>query len=1023
MCLECEKGEKSGDSPVNKKKKVSDSKSDDDDYVESSTISRFHFHTNAEYSYLITVPDKMKSTFCQIVAKAFGIEKRRSLKFKSLKDAKEYFFRRYYYAKDRINFFDFTLPPCLVKDDDTESEDEDDINCELTFEDIVSVIENKPIMSGIVDFVLHALNYYSHHEIGSRDVPNFIFGPTDALDKIIPSSTNFEKIHQFFNKSTSTTSSKEPYDLSKDIKEWYYASDKGFVTRVLDKYHARNFIINNFSTIQEQENGDYVYYTVHFDESSKNPVDSKVVSYDFNDSNGVNLDHSRAWICKYFGLYLKDMNSTQKFNDKDFSGHDIKLMLTNPEIIDDEGPTSSIIPGKLSSISSDFYSKENSGILCLYKSISHLSGTSSLNQMGKTNESRQKFFETMRLSILSIIANTYEMLNNHQYEKFQNHLEMKHGFVENKFDLEKWKNIHQLCNLQIYDVDLENDIDANHYYKEKSHLDVKKDIASLVSKSNPKKRKKQTRVRNNEGATTPKKLSNIERMNREDTDLFLLANNWPFRYNPIFDTSEKTLVLAPKKGIKEDDTFPAHHLMKPSEATDDILRLLSQRYMPFGASDNEAMLLERKICILMKSYFMKIYSTFDISQFSNQTTPQYNPVASFILEESLVFQDGSDCAIIHILATEFGFENTYQLRSLLYATFSQEHLKDKTVVFVYQFGRYLFNPSKEDEELPDMLDYKTHADLFRDMGFIYRDVREVKKEILKDSKTMIGTAKDIVEYCKDKWYKNQLKRLIYDNTNVHTCMSNRFKFKYKYENEDFQVFSHMFGWQVATHKDENRIKHKRYAIDNPGEEIFFYGSGRREGSQGINPNAEYDFSVPIEKKFQQNTYTVDDMCVWLNTALVIDRMSKFDSNEMINLFNEHPKKSHFSMMSIKKHSNDTLSIKEGIETLQQKLNKNIGYNLLKVPRTNRNGYIDQFLNDTSSGKFIAQLRFEGKENFHLVGIDCDAKLIFDCYEQYALKLTRNNMSCCAGYDGAKIAKIPFCFELQSNNKKRKSRNS
>ena len=439
----------------------------------------------------------MKSTFCQIVAKAFGIETKCSLKFNTLKDAKEYFFRRFYYAKDRINFFDFTLPPCLVTDDDTESEDEDDINCELTFEDVVSVVENKPIMSGIVNFVLHALNYYSHNEIGSQDVPNFIFGPTDSLDKIIPLSTNFENIHQFFNKSTSNKSSKEPYDLSKDMKEWYYASDKGFVTCVLDKYHARNFIINNFSTIQEQANGDYVYYTVNFDESSKNPVDSKVVSYDFNDSNGINVEQSRAWICKYFGLYLKDMNSTQKFNDKDFSGHDIKLMLTNPEIIDEECPTSSIIPGKQTSISGDFHSKENSGILCLYKSISHLSGTSSLNQMGKTNESRQKFYETMRLSILSIIANTYEMLNNHQYEKFQNHLEMKHGFVENKFDLEKWKNIHQLCNLQIYDVDLENDIDANHYYKEKSHLDVKKDIASLVSKSNPKKRKKQTRVRIN----------------------------------------------------------------------------------------------------------------------------------------------------------------------------------------------------------------------------------------------------------------------------------------------------------------------------------------------------------------------------------------------------------------------------------------------------------------------------------------------------------------------------------------------
>ena len=103
------------------------------------------------------------------------------------------------------------------------------------------------------------------------------------------------------------------------------------------------------------------------------------------------------------------------------------------------------------------------------------------------------------------------------------------------------------------------------------------------------------------------------------------------------------------------------------------------------------------------------------------------------------------------------------------------------------------------------------------------------------------------------------------------------------------------------------------------------------------------------------------------------------------------------------------------------LGKEIGYNLHRVPRSNKNGYVEQFLHDTTSGKFIAQLKFTTGENHHIVGIDCDKRVIFDSMEDYAMTLTKSNLDACSGSKGSKLAKIPFCFELKPSGKQFKKK--
>lgn len=881
-------------------------------------------------------------------------------------------------------------------------------------DDIMSLTRDKPLSTGVINFVIACLNYYSHKEVGDVDIPSYIFGDSCCLDKILPSKINFPVIQNFFKTSVSRIGEKDIKALSKSLKKWFYSSDKGFITRVLDKYQSKNFLIDNFVTIQELPNKDFALYIVDINEKSLNPQDSKVSSYDFNQSSTLFVDNTRVWLAKFFGLYFKDLNSNLKFNDDDFSGNDIKIELTNP-LCQDDDPEVSILNATKVTIAKTFQDPNNSGIYCIAKCVSLLSGKSLQKEMGKTSEEHQRFCTKIRLYILSLIARIYDLLNSEEYDPLTQHLYMVHGDYNNQRDLEKWQLIHNLCKREIYKFDLKQNTNANTIFENKSKSQVLKDYKKFEP-TKARKRKRNDENTQNKVTNCPTDLSESQKAKRMKLFQFILASQWPARYNPIFDISAKMVILTTDRDKFPSDVFDDSLKMKPTDVANEVSTIIGNRYALSDENEKETIKCYEKIEKLMKKVWVKTYCCFDMTKPDGESAEQYNIVAAFILEESLVFQDGKDCAVIHVLATEFGYEKAYQLKHLLYGVFSQDHLLDKTVIFAYQFGHWAMQHDENVEKTKGFVQLFTFADMFQDMGFEYRDIPDIKNDIARGSKTMIGTAQNIRDYCKRKYFKK--KGLYWDNSNILTCLSNNAKVKYRYHNNKFEVYSHMFGWHTSTKRENTRMTFKKYAVENPDHEVYFFGSGTREPTHGINPNGDYDFSHPVLKKFQQSNYEIDSLCVWLNTALVIHSISETDGDKMITLFEEYSKKSHFKMMAIKRHQNETLALQMGIETLQQKLNRDIGYDLCKVSRTNKNGYLSQLINDTTSGQFIAQLKFDDGENFHLVGIDCDKQLIFDCYEKYALKLTKNNFDCCSGYGGGKIAKIPFCFELKQRQRKK-----
>ena len=93
------------------------------------------------------------------------------------------------------------------------------------------------------------------------------------------------------------------------------------------------------------------------------------------------------------------------------------------------------------------------------------------------------------------------------------------------------------------------------------------------------------------------------------------------------------------------------------------------------------------------------------------------------------------------------------------------------------------------------------------------------------------------------------------------------------------------------------------------------------------------------------------------------------------------------------------------------------YQLKKVKKNPRSVcFIDQLLDKSMTGKYIVKLLLEDDTHDHVIGIDCDNKLIYDCMEDYALPLTKQSIDVCGGKRLAPVIKIPNCYEFISGFK-------
>ena len=329
------------------------------------------------------------------------------------------------------------------------------------------------------------------------------------------------------------------------------------------------------------------------------------------------------------------------------------------------------------------------------------------------------------------------------------------------------------------------------------------------------------------------------------------------------------------------------------------------------------------------------------------------------------------------------------------------------------------NDDTTQKDIVDISEIYTHVDLYREMDFVKQDCLEIKNDIPKDSLTLIGENKRILKWCESKT-KIISGRTILNKYKICKLTNDR-KVKYRYNNGEYQVYSHAYGWDKAKNSDFKKLSYerKKYAEEHNLQEFVYKGFGTRDEMRNKSL-ADFVYEYPIEDKYYQQTYSTENNCVWLSTAILVKSIDQKDGDWMIDLFLKDKVK--FEWMNIKTQkknkANVNISLKYASESLQEKLQRDVGYALKSVQKPVNGCYKEWLINTNIHGKYVVMLKMGDGEYSHVVGVDCDKNLIYDCMEKYALELNSDNFDFCGGKEDVKVKCIPICFELVDNGKKR-----
>ena len=330
------------------------------------------------------------------------------------------------------------------------------------------------------------------------------------------------------------------------------------------------------------------------------------------------------------------------------------------------------------------------------------------------------------------------------------------------------------------------------------------------------------------------------------------------------------------------------------------------------------------------------------------------------------------------------------------------------------------DPNKQNNEKKiDISKIYSVLDLFQDMGFVKQDCPEIENDIPVKSKTLIGENEMIRKWCESK-AEIIAGRTTQNKYKICQLHGNK-RLKYRFVDNSYEVYTHAFGWNKASDHDFKNLSYQRkeYAKSNSGAEFVYRGFGARN-TIANKDLATFDYDMPIPKCFKQQSYSTENNCVWLSTALVVNAIDINDGKYMIDLFVKNKQK--FEWMSIKRNKQNLhqqkISLMYATETLSEKLQRDIGYNLKSVSKPENRCYKDYLINNKNGGKFIVMLKLTDGQYSHVVGVDCDMGKIYDCMEDYALDLNASNFDFCGGTEGVKIDTIPVCFQLMDNMKKR-----
>ena len=823
------------------------------------------------------------------------------------------------------------------------------------------------------------------------------------------------------------------------MREWYLVlKTKSYVGRILEFYNQRKQSIGCFNTVVNISKRHWIFIKVNIPKPSTDDSSSEisvpVISIDNYDSSDYVEDVKRLRMCfsKFFGLYYKKICLGKKLTNHDFDGHDIIYDMKQghePTKIATRETDSSMLSHAVQEPQFKQPDDYNCGVIALYHCISASRSDTEyekrMNMYCNKNGSLLKDdLENKRVQICGILGETWSWLYGEMIEKYREHLilnlDHKTNSVPNNDDIQRWT----VC-LQLFEdghreykygdpestankIFQSNQSTSNMFAICVKDTTTESDDSSLNVFEDPSKNNDNSKKRKR------KKSKSKKQNDKPPDDLSSYLNTWCIRTimsrkNTVRDVSNSRVLL---NADEVDNIDMATNIsMSPYELGEHIQKFFMDSYFSPGVFD-ETVDEMNEFSTYVKEVMSRYITLFimDVIPDENDGCKIYEVVAAIILEPEVKLGiDYINHALIHMFGIRSGYERESHPKILLYYLATHCVLLDAPVIFMHQCKgrRHLVrNTANRKGDIA-----VTPETIFREMSFSYKKNESLDYLIEPEnpnactSKYMFGRGEMMKITC-EKHLKKQIQYRIckLPGTNFVGCKKDKAGV--------YWFYTHAFKWMQATTEQLGYITKaaSTFCEANVDESFCLTGGGYRPRNDAENLTSE-DKKELLRDEFQVlNNERFSNCCAWLSAALLINVENEDIATHMLKLMDNDF--TDYEWMCLTKDPHQKFKVTGGNLLIQRLQKKPIKYDLRRVAYLGKNKtYLDIMLDKETKGQYICQLKTSVGTSRHVVGIDCNKKVIFDCCERYALKLSLKNLHYCCGENFAKLDKIVYCYQL------------
>ena len=151
---------------------------------------------------------------------------------------------------------------------------------------------------------------------------------------------------------------------------------------------------------------------------------------------------------------------------------------------------------------------------------------------------------------------------------------------------------------------------------------------------------------------------------------------------------------------------------------------------------------------------------------------------------------------------------------------------------------------------------------------------------------------------------------------------------------------------------------------------------------------------------------------------------------MIEVMKKEPKRFEWLHLMTTPKDDDMSSLGHySDETLHELLKKHTNFNLCKMKRKmmdevgSNQCCIDYLLRPETEGMYVCLLDDKNGDTLHTITIDCNKNLVFDCLNDYVMKLEMGALDFCVGPEGGGLESINHCYEVRPKNDTRNKKSN